>query len=135
MEKFRKLKKAVLSLVLTISTMATFGMFDFVKAANDLTVPAYLGIELYRSSGYGYKQGDLPIYKIATYKSTDTTNKIPDKSRTIYCIKGGIGFGSDDAETGYQEKIVTYTKKYDLKKSKCNTKPIQRRSTNRRKLQ
>lgn len=115
MEKFRKLKKAVLSLVLTISTMATFGMFDFVKAANDLTVPAYLGIELYRSSGYGYKQGDLPIYKIATYKSTDTTNKIPDKSRTIYCIKGGIGFGSDDAETGYQEKIVTYTKKYDLK--------------------
>ena len=95
--------------------MATFGMFDFVKAANDLTVPAYLGIELYRSSGYGYKQGDLPIYKIATYKSTDTTNKIPDKSRTIYCIKGGIGFGSDDAETGYQEKIVTYTKKYDLK--------------------
>lgn len=50
------------------------------------------------------KQGDLPIYKIATYKSTDTTNKIPDKSRTIYCIKGGIGFGSDDAETGYQEK-------------------------------
>ena len=115
MKKFRKLKKAVLSLVLTISTMATFGMFDFVKAANDLTVPAYLGIELYRSSGYGYKQGDLPIYKIATYKSTDTTNKIPDKSRTIYCIKGGIGFGSDDAETGYQEKIVTYTKKYDLK--------------------
>ena len=115
MEKFRKLKKAVLRLVLTISTMATFGMFDFVKAANDLTVPAYLGIELYRSSGYGYKQGDLPIYKIATYKSTDTTNKIPDKSRTIYCIKGGIGFGSDDAETGYQEKIVTYTKKYDLK--------------------
>ncbi len=115
MEKFRKLKKAVLSLVLTISTIATFGMFDFVKAANDLTVPAYLGIELYRSSGYGYKQGDLPIYKIATYKSTDTTNKIPDKSRTIYCIKGGIGFGSDDAETGYQEKIVTYTKKYDLK--------------------
>lgn len=115
MEKFRKLKKAVLSLVLTISTMATLGMFDFVKAANDLTVPAYLGIELYRSSGYGYKQGDLPIYKIATYKSTDTTNKIPDKSRTIYCIKGGIGFGSDDAETGYQEKIVTYTKKYDLK--------------------
>lgn len=116
MERFRKLKKAVLSLVLTISTMATFGMFNFVKAANDLTVPAYLGIELYRSSGYGYKQGDLPIYKIATYKSTDTTNKIPDKSRTIYCIKGGIGFGSDDAETGYQEKIVTYTKKYDLKK-------------------
>lgn len=115
MERFRKLKKAVLSLVLTISTMATLGMFDFVKAANDLTVPAYLGIELYRSSGYGYKQGDLPIYKIATYKSTDTTNKIPDKSRTIYCIKGGIGFGSDDAETGYQEKIVTYTKKYDLK--------------------
>lgn len=115
MERFRKLKKAVLSLVLTISTMATFGMFNFVKAANDLTVPAYLGIELYRSSGYGYKQGDLPIYKIATYKSTDTTNKIPDKSRTIYCIKGGIGFGSDDAETGYQEKIVTYTKKYDLK--------------------
>lgn len=115
MEKFRKLKKAVLSLVLTISTMATLGMFDFVKAANDLTVPAYLGIELYRGSGYGYKQGDLPIYKIATYKSTDTTNKIPDKSRTIYCIKGGIGFGSDDAETGYQEKIVTYTKKYDLK--------------------
>lgn len=115
MEKFRKLKKAVLSLVLTISTMATLGMFDLVKAANDLTVPAYLGIELYRSSGYGYKQGDLPIYKIATYKSTDTTNKIPDKSRTIYCIKGGIGFGSDDAETGYQEKIVTYTKKYDLK--------------------
>lgn len=115
MERFRKLKKAVLSLVLTISTMATFGMFNFVKAANDLTVPAYLGIELYRSSGYGYKQGDLPIYKIATYKSTDTTNKIPDKSRTIYCIKGGIGFGSDDEETGYQEKIVTYTKKYDLK--------------------
>ena len=115
MERFRKLKKAVLSLVLTISTMPTFGMFNFVKAANDLTVPAYLGIELYRSSGYGYKQGDLPIYKIATYKSTDTTNKIPDKSRTIYCIKGGIGFGSDDAETGYQEKIVTYTKKYDLK--------------------
>lgn len=115
MERFRKLKKAVLSLVLTISTMATFGMFNFVKAANDLTVPAYLGIELYRSSGYGYKQGDLPIYKIATYKSTDTTNKIPDKSRTIYCIKGEIGFGSDDAETGYQEKIVTYTKKYDLK--------------------
>lgn len=115
MERFRKLKKAVLSLVLTISTMATFGMFNFVKAANDLTVPAYLGIELYRSSGYGYKQGDLPIYKIATYKSTDTINKIPDKSRTIYCIKGGIGFGSDDAETGYQEKIVTYTKKYDLK--------------------
>ena len=107
----KKLKKLVSSILITMLTVATLGSISAVKAAS--AGPLYLGIVSLRRAGYGYQQEGSKIWKIAEY---DIENgKTADLSKTIYCIKGGPGFGSSDMATGGVPTISKYTQKFNLK--------------------
>ena len=107
----KKLKKLVSSILITMLTVATLGSISAVKAAS--AGPLYLGIVSLRRAGYGYQQEGSKVWKIAEY---DIENgKTADLSKTIYCIKGGPGFGSSDMATGGVPTISKYTQKFNLK--------------------
>ena len=109
----KRLKKLVSSILITMLTVATLGSISAVKAAS--AGPLYLGIVSLRRSGYGYQQGGASgkVWKIAEYDSEN--GKTADLSKTIYCIKGGPGFGSSDMATGGVPTISKYTQKFNLK--------------------
>ena len=107
----KKLKKLLLSIIVTMFAIVTFGLSSIVSAAN--AGPIYLGIISLRSSGHSYQQGGKTVWKIAQYSSP--TSPTADTSKTIYCIKAGPGFGSSDMSTGGVQTISTYTQKFDLK--------------------
>ena len=109
MKRVKKINKILLSFILSIITVTALSLSNFVQAAN--AGPLYLGIELYRNSGYAYRQGQLEIFKILSYTSTDKTSRVPGE-KTIYCIKGGAGFGSATPST---TGAIAYTNKFDLK--------------------
>ena len=107
----KKFKKLVSSILITMLTVATLGSISAVKAAS--AGPLYLGIVSLRRSGYGYQQEGSKVWKIAEYDSEN--GKTADLSKTIYCIKGGPGFGSSDMATGGVPTISKYTQKFNLK--------------------
>ena len=107
----KKLKKLVSSILITMLTVTTLGSISVVKAAS--AGPLYLGIVSLRSSGYGYQQTGDKVWKIAEYDSQN--GKTANLSKTIYCIKGGPGFGSSDMATGGVPTISKYTQKFNLK--------------------
>ena len=107
----KKLKKLVSSILITMLTVATLGSISAVKAAS--AGPLYLGIVSLRSAGYGYQQEGSKVWKIAEYDSEN--GRTADLSKTIYCIKGGPGFGSSDMATGGVPTISKYTQKFNLK--------------------
>jgi uncharacterized repeat protein (TIGR01451 family) len=111
MESMKKLKKLVSSILITMLTVATLGSISAVKAAS--AGPLYLGIVSLRRAGYGYQQEGSKVWKIAEYDSEN--GKTADLSKTIYCIKGGPGFGSSDMATGGVPTISKYTQKFNLK--------------------
>ena len=108
MKKFKKLISSIFIMLVTILALGTISSVSATSAG-----PIYLGIVSLRSSGYGYKQTGDKVWKIAEYDSeTDTT---ADLNKTIYCIKGGPGFGSSDLATGGVPKISKYSQKFNLK--------------------
>ena len=107
----KKFKKLVSSILITMLTVATLGSISAVKAAS--AGPLYLGIVSLRRAGYGYQQEGSKVWKIAEYDSEN--GKTADLSKTIYCIKGGPGFGSSDMATGGVPRISKYTQKFNLK--------------------
>ena len=107
----KKFKKLVSSILITMLTVATLGSIGAVKAAS--AGPLYLGIVSLRRAGYGYQQEGSKVWKIAEYDSEN--GKTADLSKTIYCIKGGPGFGSSDMATGGVPTISKYTQKFNLK--------------------
>ena len=107
----KKFKKLVSSILITMLTVATLGSISAVKAAS--AGPLYLGIVSLRRAGYGYQQEGSKVWKIAEYDSEN--GKTADLSKTIYCIKGGPGFGSSDMATGDVPTISKYTQKFNLK--------------------
>ena len=107
----KKFKKLVSSILITMLTVATLGSISAVKAAS--AGPLYLGIVSLRRTGYGYQQEGSKVWKIAEYDSEN--GKTADLSKTIYCIKGGPGFGSSDMATGGVPTISKYTQKFNLK--------------------
>ena len=109
MKKLKKFNKMLRSFILSIITITILSLFNFVQAAN--AGPLYLGIELYRNTGYAYRQGQLEIFKILSYTSADKTSRV-SKESTIYCIKGGTGFGSANPST---TGAIAYTNKFDLR--------------------
>jgi uncharacterized repeat protein (TIGR01451 family) len=111
MESMKKFKKLVSSILITMLTVATLGSISAVKAAS--AGPLYLGIVSLRRAGYGYQQEGSKVWKIAEYDSEN--GKTADLSKTIYCIKGGPGFGSSDMATGGVPTISKYTQKFNLK--------------------
>ena len=107
----KKFKKLVSSILITMLTVAILGSISAVKAAS--AGPLYLGIVSLRRAGYGYQQEGSKVWKIAEYDSEN--GKTADLSKTIYCIKGGPGFGSSDMATGGVPTISKYTQKFNLK--------------------
>ena len=107
----KKLKKLVSSIFIMIVTILALGTISSVSAAS--AGPMYLGIVSLRNSGYGYKQTGYKVWKIAEYDSTSDTTA--DLNKTIYCIKGGPGFGSSDLATGGVPAISRYSQKFNLK--------------------
>ena len=107
----KKFKKLVSSILITMLTVATLGSISDVKAAS--AGPLYLGIVSLRRAGYGYQQEGSKVWKIAEYDSEN--GRTANLSKTIYCIKGGPGFGSSDMATGGVPTISKYTQKFNLK--------------------
>ena len=107
----KTIKKFLIILTVMVISLITFSGFNKLNA--EPGGPIYLGLETFRSSGYGYRQGGKKVWKIAQYDSpSDPTGDI---SQMIYCIKAGPGFGSSDMSSGNNIKISTYNQKFNLK--------------------
>ena len=92
--KLRRLAVMMSVILLTIIMASIFNV------ANAATGSKYLGIEMLRKSGFGYKAIEKNIWKIV--EATDSSGSVVNYDSTIYCIKGGPGFGSEN----YTEEIV-----------------------------
>ena len=103
------LKKILLILVLFTAIFTAVS----AKVNAESTNPIYLGIETFRSSGYGYIQGGKKVWKIAQYETL--TGGVSDKSQMIYSIKAGAGFGLSGMATDGETKRITYNQKFNLK--------------------
>ena len=103
-----KLKKLIAVFITILIAILTLGMFNISNAA---TGSKYLGIKMLRKSGYGYKALEKNVWKIVETNSDGSTF---DYDNTIYCLKGGPGFGS--GEFGNGDPIVReYTRYFDMK--------------------
>ena len=100
-------------IILTIMLISVIAFSGANKTNAEPASPIYLGLETFRSSGYGYKQSGKKVWKIAQYDST--SDPTGDISQMIYCIKAGPGFGSTDMSSGNEVKISTYDQKFNLK--------------------
>lgn len=109
-----KYRKGILSGLIIAFVIAILSLTSSVNAAI-ATDTMYLGIEEYRQSGYAYKAIEKIMWKITSYDNEQ--GEKPDKTKTIYCIKAGPGFGSTDMGGSYvgDVKIRPYTQKFDLK--------------------
>ena len=101
--KLRRLAVMMSVILLTIIMASIFNV------ANAATGSKYLGIEMLRKSGFGYKAIEKNIWKIV--EATDSSGSVVNYDSTIYCIKGGPGFGSEN----YTEEIKHYTRYFDMK--------------------
>ncbi len=107
-----KLKNKILLITLLLTIILAIAPFSNVKAAED---NMNLSIKFMRNSGYGYKVSHSShahtVWKIY--------NTVDDKWETIYCLKGGPGFGSENMDTGSLSTGAIaardYTKHFDLK--------------------
>ncbi|MDO5557065.1 MAG: Cys-Gln thioester bond-forming surface protein [Clostridia bacterium] len=111
----KKLKRIVLAILLiTVTLVISAGNYLNSYATTD-QVGIVLGLEESRTSGYAYQALRKNIWKISQYSSLENT--IPDKTKTIYCLKGGPGFGSTgDMGVGGTVK-KTYNEYFDMKDS------------------
>ena len=104
MEGKMKFKKSILLTTLTFLMIIVLSMFTNAKAA---TGSKELNLKMLRNSGYGYQLGNTKknVWKI--YEPGGT-------GETIYCLKGGPGFGSSDFLSG-SPTLTEYTRYYDMK--------------------
>ena len=105
-----KLKKKILLITILLLTMiVALSPLVKVKAA---TGSLYLNIKMLRNSGYGYQ---LANTRKNVWKIYEVGGNVDD---TIYCLKGGPGFGSSDLMTGSGSQSPTgyqYTRYFNLK--------------------
>ena len=103
-----KNKKIVIFLVVLLIATYVVGMLSNVKAATGTKI---LNIKMLRNSGYGYKinASGKKVWKIYE-KGTNAED-------TIYCLKGGPGFGAGDMSDDVFSSIgeATYTNYFNLK--------------------
>ena len=103
-----KLRKIALLLTITIATIIVASIFSVTYAA---TGSRYLNIKKLRSSGYGYEALEKSIWKICESNSSGTT---VNYDHTIYCLKGGPGFGSSEFGSGTPQ-VKHYTRYFNMK--------------------
>ena len=103
-------RKGIIFITILLLTTCMLCLFNTVKAA---TGSMYLNIKLLRSSGYGYKlaSNNKNVWKIY---ETDGNGNDKGLNSTIYCLKGGPGFGSSDYVTATQQE-THYTQYFNLK--------------------
>ncbi len=102
-----KLKKLAIMISIILLTIIISSFFNVANAA---TGSKYLGIEMLRKSGFGYRAGqNKNIWKIV--EASNSSGSTINYNSTIYCIKGGPGFGSEN----YTEEIKHYTQYFDMK--------------------
>ena len=124
-----KLKKGILSVLLIALILIIAGIFSEVKA--ETAGPMYLGAVPHRSSGYRYKRNDLTVWKIATFASSAKGTNLYNQNetnvagysiaKTLYCIKAGPGFGSDNMSNPDNASVnrarisvTEYSQRFDL---------------------
>ena len=103
-----KLKRLAIMIAVILLTIMIASIFNTAKAA---TGSKYLTIRTLRESGYGYAAIEKKIWKIVETNSSGSTY---DYDSTIYCLKGGPGFGSSDFGNG-DPKVRHYTRYFDMK--------------------
>ena len=103
-----RLKKIALVLIMTLISIISISTLNVVNAAEG---SKYLTIKMLRESGYGYKALEKNVWKIVETNSSGTT---ADYSSTIYCLKGGPGFGSSEFGSG-NPTVRHYTRYFDMK--------------------
>ncbi len=103
-----KLKKIAMVIIMTLLALILVGSLNVSNAAIG---SKYLGIKSLRKSGYGYKFLEKNVWKIVETNSSGTT---ANYDSTIYCLKGGPGFGSSDFGNGVPT-VREYTRYFDMK--------------------
>ena len=110
-----KLRKVSLILVITIAMLMIASIFSASYAKS--SSPLRLSIKKLHSSGYAYqtgvgKQNIMQMWKIAeVYANGDFKNN----NKTIYCLRGGPGFGSAESMGATIDKR-DYTINFNMKK-------------------
>ncbi len=100
-----KLKRGIIFTTFLLLAICLVAPITTVKAA---TGSKYLNIKMIRNSGYGYQLGST---RKNVWKIYETGGNMDD---TIYCLKGGPGFGSSDYMSGTPQE-THYTRYFDLK--------------------
>ena len=106
--------KAILGTMLIAIIMLTTSTY----AVSD-TNGIYLGLKgksNSRETGL-YTFNNKPVFKIVKYNSSGTTEN--DDGSSIYCLKGGPGFGSES----YQTNVINYTQYFNMKNPKAIEAP------------
>ena len=103
-----KLKRLVVISIIAVIVACITGL---VNVSNAATGSKYLGIKMLRQSGFGYKALEKNVWKIVESNSSGSTFNYDN---TIYCLKGGPGFGSGDFGSG-SPIVREYTRYFDMK--------------------
>ena len=105
-----KLKKLAVMIIVIMLAILMMSSFNISKATDG---SKYLGIKLLRQSGFGYQAlQQKNIWKIV--EASDINGNAANYNNTIYCLKGGPGFGSSDFGSG-NPVFRHYTKYFDMK--------------------
>ena len=108
-----KTKKIALILMITIAIIASVFNVSYATESTSNVKSRYLTIKKLRASGYGYEALDKSIWKIC--ESADNTGSTVNYDYTIYCMRGGPGFGSEEFGSGTPQ-VKEYTRYFDMKK-------------------
>lgn len=101
-----KLRKGIMFILILFLATTIISLFANVQAnQGSLT----LNLKMLRNSGYGYKLGNT---NKNIWKLYEVGGNADD---TIYCLKGGPGFGSGDIATAGTPVATEYTRYFDLK--------------------
>ena len=90
--------------------IATILICTSVSYGENMTPGIYLGLKgksASRESGT-YTFNNKSIIKIVKYNSNGMTEA--DDGSSIYCLKGGVGFGAES----YQNNVINYTQRFDM---------------------
>ena len=111
----KNLKRNMTALSIVVATAVTMALGNNSFATDSTSSPLYLGL---KGKGNGRNTGyystltetsaSKPVIKIVKYNAAGT---VEDASSAIYCLKDGIGFGSE----GSSGSVVPYTQYFDIK--------------------
>ena len=117
MVMYMKLKKLALVILMSIISVLCLSNLNIAKATTG--GDKYLIIRPLRQSGYGYQVLEKNVWKIVETNSSGSTTNYDS---TIYCLKGGPGFGSNVFGSG-NPSVRHYTNYFDMKNPSSITSP------------